>query len=316
LRNNAGDDLPIASNGSFTFATELASGSAFAVTVATPPTRPSQTCTVADANGTIAGSDVRTIKVSCSINSFTIRGTVVGLQGSGLVLTNNGVDDVSVQTDGGFAFPTKIPSDSEYKVDVKAQPAAPLQSCSLANQTGTVADRDVDNIVVTCELRKFTIGGTINNLQRSGLVLTNNGTDELRPTVSGPFTFPTALLSGASYKVSVADRPRSQVCLPENEEGFVMEANVTNVVINCFNVPFGVGGKVTGLQNPGLELQSNGEKMAIAANGKFVLPASLPDGTPYNVTVAIQPVNQVCSVANGSGAIEKADVASVVVTCK
>ncbi len=316
LRNNGGDDLPIASNGSFTFAAELASGSAFEVTVATAPTRPSQTCTVADASGTIAGSDVRTVKVSCATNSFTIRGTVSGLLGHGMELQNNGGDVIAVETDGGFAFPTKIPSDSAYKVEVKTQPSGPLQSCSVQNPQGTVGDRDVDNVLITCELRKFTIGGTINNLQRSGLVLTNNGTDELRPTASGPFTFATPLVSGARYDVQVADRPRSQVCLPENEAGVVMEANVTNVVIDCFNVPFGVGGTVTGLQSPGLELQNNGEKMAIAANGKFVLPASLPDGTPYNVTVASQPVNQVCSVVNGSGAIDKADVGSVVVSCE
>lgn len=112
LRNNGGDDLPIASNGSFTFATELASGSAFAVTVATQPTHPAQTCTVADASGTIGGGDVRTVKVSCATNKYTIRGTVSGLQGGGLVLQNNGGDDVGVQTEGGFAFPTKIPSGS------------------------------------------------------------------------------------------------------------------------------------------------------------------------------------------------------------
>ena len=144
LRNNGGDDLPIASNGSFTFATELASGSTFAVTVATQPTRPSQTCTVADASGTIGGGDVRTVKVTCSTNKFTIRGTVGGLQGQGLVLQNNGGDDVGVQSDGGFAFPTQLASGSEYRVDVQTPPASPLQSCSVENGSGTVADRDVD----------------------------------------------------------------------------------------------------------------------------------------------------------------------------
>ena len=136
LRNNGGDDLPIASNGSFTFATELASGSAFAVTVATPPTRPSQTCTIADAAGTIGGGDVRTVKVTCATNKYTIRGTVSGLLGSGLELKNNGGDAVGVQSDGGFAFPTQIPSGSAYKVEVKTQPVSPLQACSVAELRG------------------------------------------------------------------------------------------------------------------------------------------------------------------------------------
>jgi hypothetical protein len=318
LRNNGGDDLPIASNGSFTFAGELASGATYEVTVATPPSGPSQTCTIADASGTVAGGDVRTVRVTCSTNKFTIRGTVTGLLGSGLVLQNNGGDDVGVQSDGGFAFPTQIASGSAYQVEVKTQPSGPLQSCSVQGGSGSVADRDIDNIVITCALRQFTIGGTINNLRGSKFVITNNGTDELRPTASGPFTFPTALTAGSRYEVAIGSLPQqpSQRCDITNGSGVVPEANVTNVVIDCRTFPFGVGGTVTGLESPGLELQSNGEKLAIAANGKFALPVSLPDGTPYDVTVASQPANQVCSIANGRGAIEKADIDSVAVTCK
>jgi hypothetical protein len=226
LRNNGVDDLPIASNGSFTFATALASGTAFEVTVATQPTRPAQTCTVADASGTIVAGDVRTVKVSCATTKYTIRGTVSGLQGSGLVLQNNGVDDVGVQTDGGFAFATQIPSGSPYSVTVKTQPAGPAQSCSVQNGGGTVADRDVDNIVITCALIEFTIGGTVSNLQGSGLVLANNGGDRVSPTANGPFTFPTALLTGSTYNVTVEERPSRprQVCQVSNGAGTVAEA--------------------------------------------------------------------------------------------
>ena len=67
---------------------------------------------------------------------------------------------------------------------------------------------------------------------------------------------------------------------------------------------------------PSIHQSSNGEKLAIAANGKFMLPISLPEGSPYDVSVATQPANQVCSVANGRGAIDKDDVASVIVACK
>ena len=318
LRNNGGDDLPIASNGSFTFATELASASAFEVTVATQPTRPSQTCTVADATGTIGGGDVRTVKVSCATNSYTIRGTVTGLVGGGLVLQNNKGDDVGVQADGGFAFPMKIPSGAAFDVTVKTQPPSPAQACSVQNGSGTVTDRDVDNIVITCALREFTIGGTISNLRGSGLVLANNGGDRITPTADGPFTFPTAVLSGSSYSVTVQSTPIRplQVCQIQNGNGVVVDANVTNIAINCVTIGIGVGGTVSGLQSAGLELQSNGEKLAIAANGKFLLPSSLPDGSPYDVTISQQPANQVCSVTNGSGVAEKVDATNVTVTCR
>ena len=318
LRNNGADDLAIASNGSFTFATPLANGSTFEVTVATQPIRPSQTCTVADASGTIGGGDVRTVKVSCATNAFTIRGTVSGLLGSGLVLQNNGGDDVGVQTDGGFAFATKIPSGSPYDVTVKAQPANPAQVCSLQNAAGVVQDRDVDNIVITCALREFTIGGELTGMVGSGLVLANNGSDQLTLTANGPFTFPTGVLSGRPYNVTIQALPTRplQLCRVFDGAGTVTDSNITSVRVGCVTIGLGVGGTVSGLQGPGLELQSNGEKLQIAANGKFLLPASLPDGTPYDLTISNQPANQVCTVSNGRGVLDKVDAADVTVTCR
>ena len=149
------------------------------------------------------------------------------------------------------------------------------------------------------------------------MVLANNGGDRFTPTADGPFTFPTAALSGTTYQVTVATPPIRplQLCQVENGAGVVADANVTNITITCFTIGFGVGGTVSGLDSPGLELQTNGEKLGIAANGKFVVPASLPDGSPYEVTIAKQPANQLCTVANGRGAIEQADAQSVTVTC-
>lgn len=318
LQNNGGDDLPIASNGSFTFATDVPDGSTFEVTVAAQPTRPSQSCTVADASGTVQGSDVRTVKVSCATSTFTIRGTVSGIVGSGLVLQNNGGDDVGVQSDGGFAFATQIPSGSAYDVTVKTQPESPPQACSVQNGSGTVADRDVENVTITCVIREFTIGGTITDLRGSGMVLTNNGGDQFTPTASGAFTFPTAVQSGRPYNVAVQTPPTHplQICRVADGSGVVAESNITSVAISCSTFGFGVGGSVSGLDSPGLEVQSNGEKMQIAANGKFVLPASLPDGTPYNLEISKQPTNQVCSVSNGRGVIENAEAGGVTISCR
>jgi hypothetical protein len=150
------------------------------------------------------------------------------------------------------------------------------------------------------------------------MVIANNGGDRFNPTADGPFTFPTAMLSGSTYNVTVTNPPifPLQSCDVANGSGTVTEANVTNVEITCHNFGLGVGGTVSGLESKGLELQSNGDKLAIAANGKFMLPSSLPEGSPYDVTVATQPENQVCSVTDGRGAVEQADVASVIVTCK
>src|SRR5678815_880849 len=164
----------------------------------------------------------------------TIGGTVAGLAGPGLVLQNNGGDDVGVQSDGGFAFATKIPSGSPYNVTVKTHPASPPQACSVQNGAGSVANADVENVVITCVTREFTIGGTLSGLRGSGLVLANNGSDFFSPTADGPFTFPTAVVSGRPYNVTVQSPPSRPlpVCRVFDGSGVVSDTNVTNITVN------------------------------------------------------------------------------------
>jgi uncharacterized repeat protein (TIGR01451 family) len=64
LQNNAGDDLSVSADGSFTFATSVLSGGAYAVTVLTQPV--GQTCTVSSGSGTVSGADVTNVAVDCA----------------------------------------------------------------------------------------------------------------------------------------------------------------------------------------------------------------------------------------------------------
>ena len=64
LRNNGGNDLIRNANGSFTFATALAPGSAYSVTVSSQPA--GQTCAVSGGSGTIASANVTNVTVTCS----------------------------------------------------------------------------------------------------------------------------------------------------------------------------------------------------------------------------------------------------------
>ena len=65
LQDNGGDALKISRNGAFTFATAVAGGNPFNVTVSTQPTNPSQTCTVAHGSGTVGTANVTSISVFC-----------------------------------------------------------------------------------------------------------------------------------------------------------------------------------------------------------------------------------------------------------
>ena len=63
LQNNGGDDLTLTAKGTFTFSTALLNGSSYSVTVHTQPS--GQTCTVSNDSGTVLGSNVTIVNVSC-----------------------------------------------------------------------------------------------------------------------------------------------------------------------------------------------------------------------------------------------------------
>ncbi|HSZ28462.1 MAG TPA: hypothetical protein VK784_01740, partial [Pseudonocardiaceae bacterium] len=64
LQDNGSDSLSVTANGSFTFATQLASGAAYAVTVQSYPS--GQTCTVSDGSGTVSSANVTNVAISCA----------------------------------------------------------------------------------------------------------------------------------------------------------------------------------------------------------------------------------------------------------
>ncbi|MCK4785257.1 MAG: cadherin-like domain-containing protein [Desulfobacteraceae bacterium] len=65
LQNNGGDDLSIPGDGTFTFASGLADGSSYQVTILTYPTNPTQSCLVQNGSGTVASADITDVAVSC-----------------------------------------------------------------------------------------------------------------------------------------------------------------------------------------------------------------------------------------------------------
>ncbi|MBI4702029.1 MAG: hypothetical protein HY744_12900 [Deltaproteobacteria bacterium] len=84
--------------------------------------------------------------------SFAVGGTVKGLLGSGLVLQNNGGDDLPVGKDGPFAFPTSVPGGQGYAVTVLVHPSSPEQKCVVPNGAGLVGCEDVTGVSVECSL--------------------------------------------------------------------------------------------------------------------------------------------------------------------
>lgn len=166
--------------------------------------------------------------------TYAIGGSVSGLLGQGLVLQNNGGDDLTQNADGTFAFATKLGGGAAYAVTVKTQPTTPSQTCAVANGTGTVGAADVSNVAVTCTTDTFTVGGNVSGLPAgTSVVLTNNGGDDLTQNADGAFTFATKVASGAAYEVAVKTQPTGAFCGVASGSGNVTDAAISNVAITC-----------------------------------------------------------------------------------
>jgi len=150
LQDNATDDIGAGASSAFTFATKIASGKAYAVTVKSQPTSPSQTCTPTTASGTITNAAVTNVAVTCITNTYSVGGTVTGLVGTGMILEDNSAGDLTISGNGGFTFATAIASGSTYNVTVLTQPGGPTQACSVSSASGTVTNGAVTTVAVNC----------------------------------------------------------------------------------------------------------------------------------------------------------------------
>ena len=313
LQNNGGDNRAISANGPFTFATALASGP-YSVTIFAQPGNPSQTCSVTNGSGTLAGANITNVQVNCVTNTYTISGNVSSLTGSGLVLQNNLGNNRTISANGAFTFSAAIASGSNYSVTVSTQPSG--QTCSVTNGAGTAASAPITNVLVSCANNPaFTVGGSVSGLGGSGLVLQNNGSDNRAISVDGVFTFTTAIASGSSYSVTVLTHPTGQVCTVTNGSGTMANIAITNILVNCVTPTFTVGGTVTGLSGSGLVLQNNGgDNRTISVDSGFTFTTAIASGSSYSVTILSHPTGQNCTATNGSGTAN-ANVTNVQVNC-
>jgi 6-phosphogluconolactonase (cycloisomerase 2 family) len=319
LAVNGGDTLAVGGNGAFSFSQPLASGTAYAVTVSEQPSAPQQNCSVSNGSGSVGAANVTSVQVSCTTDSYTVGGNVSGLAGSGLVLEDNGGDDLSVSAAGSFTFATSVASGGAYAVTVKTQPVNPAQTCSVSAGSGTIATGNVGSVVVTCTTTTFGVGGTVTGLLGSGLVLQTNGGNNAAISSGGSYTFAT-LASGTAYTVTVLTQPTSpsQTCTVANGSGTLGTASVTNVQIACTTNQYSVAGSVSGLAGSGLVLQvaSGAANVPVSGNGAVSF-GNLPSFTGYAVAVVTQPSNptQTCTVANGTGTVTNAPITSISISC-
>ena len=80
------------------------------------------------APGTVSRINVTSVAINCTTNKYTIGGTIAGLSGTGLVLQDNGGDNLAISANGSFAFATPIASGATYNVTWSTRSTSPSQT--------------------------------------------------------------------------------------------------------------------------------------------------------------------------------------------
>ncbi len=300
LQDNNGDNLTVSANGAFNFATKVASASPYSVIVLTQPT--GQNCSVANGTGTIAQADIANVAITCAANTYTVGGSVSGLNGT-VVLQNNAGDNLTVSANGTFNFSTTVAHGNAYAVTVLTQPTG--QTCSVTSGAGTVAAANVSNVSVSCTGNPYTVGGAVLGLKAAtSVVLQNNVGGNLTVSADGTFTFAAPVLFGGTYSVTVLTQPAGQICSVGSGSGTMAAGNVTGVTVNCKgSVPSYAYVANNGAGNDSIAQFTFGGGGSLAAMAPATV-TTLPLGTTPT-WVAVAPSGKYLYSANNGGSVSQ-----------
>jgi hypothetical protein len=167
---------------------------------------------------------------------------VIGLDRGGLVLQNNGGDDLTISSAGSsnYFFPTLMAPDAQFNVTIKTVPAN--VTCKLANNTGKINYYTYLQTSVTCTADPYTLGGTVESvaadgsktpLSADGLVLANGAQTLAVPKGSANWTFATPVGNTNVYGVTVLSQPTGQTCVVSKGTGTMPASNVADIAVSC-----------------------------------------------------------------------------------
>ena len=105
-------------------------------------------------------------------------------------------------------------------------------TCNLTNGSGSIAGANVFQVKVVCK-QAFTIGGTVNGMTGTDIIIQNNGGENLTVSGNESFTFPNTLFNGETFNITILQHSTAQTCFVENESGIIANEIVSNISIVC-----------------------------------------------------------------------------------
>lgn len=171
------------------------------------------------------------------------------------------------------------------------------------------------------------LGGGVQGVTVSGLVLQNKGGPELKiEPFATSFAFPDLIASNTEYDITIKSSPSNATCEMVNGKGKSSIYGVASLGVRCTLKPHDVKGKIVGLTTGPLVIINGTYRLNIAANAStFNLTTLAEDKTTklgqvgetqaYGLSVLQQPPGLTCRIDNAVGTMAKADVDNVLISC-
>lgn len=188
-------------------------------------------------------------------------------------------------------------------------------------------------VALACALGLAACGGssgdlplyvTVSGITKDGLVLQNNGGDDLAITTAATqFMFSKYMSTDDKFKITIKKDAAGNDILPSNIASCVItngEARANyytyqRALVECYVKPHGLTVTVTGLTASGLVLVNGSDRKTVDAGATNVKMNDVAEDGQYGVTILQQPTGQTCTVSNGTGTVGSTDVTGVSVNC-
>jgi uncharacterized repeat protein (TIGR03803 family) len=232
ISDNGDNPLTLDRDGEFRFPERVAHDGSYRVVVSEQPV--GRVCSIANGAGSGVIRDVRSVDIICSEEALTLGGAVSGLVAGQVVSITDGTNatPLVLSADAKYAFPIGVARRGSYNVTIASQPTGGV--CTVTNGRGTNVKANVTNVNVICTADQYTVGGTVTGLAVGEQVtLQNNGGNDLTVSDNQAFTFGTPVSYGSAYSVTIVTQPLNQTCAVQNGTGLDVQANVSNVTIDC-----------------------------------------------------------------------------------
>lgn len=207
---------------------------------------------------------------------YPISVSVSGLAGTGLVLVNNDIDNLTVTASGISTFSTNIPDFSTFSVAVLTQPTSPTQICSVSGGTGLV-----DGAAVTVAVSCGTVGTALGRFAYA----VNSGAGSLSGYTIDATTGALTALPNSPLSVPGSSALHQALVDPSGSFLYVVDSGANGVFGYLLNQSSGsgqlIGGSpfASGKTPVSLTFDSSGTFLYVANNGDNTISA-------YSVAIA------------------------------